>query len=318
MSIINILAPVFLIILTGVILQKIGFLNLQLIQQTNRLVYWLGLPALLLNKTAASQIIPDSAFRIILILLAGALICIGLGYLISRWLGLPPTAEGAFVQASFRGNLAFVGLPVVSYAVTQISLSTSFADLTDTQLQSLAVVAFAPLVPVYNLAAVLTLSWGNRKQQEGTWQQLGYSVVTNPLILACVVGLGWSTLNFPYPLWLNRTLTTLGNFALPLALLGVGVSLVSRGMQGQILPSMWAAGVKVVAAPLVGWGLGSLLGLSPLERLIALLYLACPTAIASYVMAGQLGCDEHLTSNAIVLSTLLSAVSLSVILALSL
>lgn len=315
MHVINVLTPVFLVILFGIGLHKIGFYQTQRVKETNQLVYWVGLPCLLFDKTAAMESIPSSALPIILLLFAGAVFCMVSGYLLSRFLGLSSRTEGAFVQAAFRGNLAFVGLPIVSYALTEIPVVDTLTGLGEAQLQSLAVLAFAPLVPFYNVAAVVALSLGGKGKNN--WKTLGGSLLTNPLILACGLGLAWSLLTLPYPVWLSRSIGIVGQMALPLALLGVGVSLVSRGIRGNIFPAFMAAGVKVIGAPLAGWLLAQALGLSTLEQLIVLLYLACPTAIASYVMAEQLGCDAQLASNAVVLSTLLSVVSLSVILALA-
>lgn len=317
MYVFNTLAPVFLIIVLGAILQKTGFLNANLSRQNNRLVYWIGLPCLLFNKTASAEVAGDSALRISMMLVAGAIGCIVFAYLVSRCSRLTGSSEGAFVQAAFRGNLAYIGLPVVSYALSQLPDNSAVAALSGEQLQSLAVLSFAPLVPLYNALAVLVLVTGNSRQRQNPWSTLLRSIATNPLLLACILGLSWSWANFPLPLWLSKSCQGLGQMSLPLALLSIGVTLATTKIQTRIGSSILAAGIKVIGAPLLGVLVAHWLGLSPVERTIALLYLACPTAIASYIMAEQLGGDEALTSSAIVLSTVLSAVVLGVILSLS-
>ena len=52
-----------------------------------------------------------------------------------------------------------------------------------------------------------------------------------------------------------------------------------------------------------------------IEILVAMLFLGCPTAVVSWVMAEQLDGDHHLAAGAVVLSTLLSMITLAVILA---
>lgn len=315
MYVINTLAPVFLVILLGAVLQLTGFLSPQLTRESNRLVYWVGLPCLLFNQTAQAEIAGGSALRISSVIVAGAVGCIAIAYLISRLLRLSGPSEGAFVQAAFRGNLAFIGLPVVSYALSQAPASSGVASLSVEQLQSLAVLSFAPLVPLYNAAAVVVLVVGSRRSQH--WLSLLRPVTTNPLLIACVVGLSWSLTGLALPLWLSNTCRTVGQMSLPLALLGVGVSLVTTKIRGQVALSVLAALVKVAGAPLLGVFVANWLGLSTLERTIALLYLACPTAIVSYVMAQQLGGDDALASSTIVFSTLLSAVTLAIVLSTS-
>ncbi|MGF1479594.1 MAG: AEC family transporter [Cyanophyceae cyanobacterium] len=316
MYVINTLAPVFLIILLGAVLQRTKFLSPQLTRESNRLVYWVGLPCLLFNQTAQAELASDSALRISLVLVAGMVSCIAVAYSLSRLLRLPGPSEGAFVQAAFRGNLAFIGLPVVSYALSHAPATSTIAALSEEQLQSLAVLSFAPLVPLYNAAAVLVLIAGNGRAQH-SWVSLLRSVVTNPLLIACGLGLSWSLAGLALPLWLSLTCRTVGQMSLPLALLGVGVSLVTTEVRGQVSLAGLAALLKVALAPLVGVLVSRWLGLSPLEQTIALLYLACPTAIASYIMAQQLGGDDALASSTIVLSTLLSAVALATVLTIS-
>ncbi|MGK7947773.1 MAG: AEC family transporter [Xenococcaceae cyanobacterium] len=315
MYILNTLAPVFLIILLGTILQKNGFLNPQLSRQNNRLVYWIALPSLLFNKTSQAEIAGDSVLKISAVLTLGAISCIILAYCLSRLLRLSGAATGAFVQASFRGNLAYIGLPVVIYAISGFSANNSVIDsLNGEQIESLAILSFAPLVPLYNVLAVFALVTGSDRGKQ-SWLEVGRSILTNPLIVACAFGLSWSFLGLSIPLALSKTLQTIGQMALPLALLGIGVSLATTKIRGKITIPVIAALIKVVFAPILGLLIANWLGLSNIERAIALIYLACPTAIASYIMAQQLGSDEVLTSNSIVLSTLLSALVLAIVLA---
>ena len=52
--------------------------------------------------------------------------------------------------------------------------------------------------------------------------------------------------------------------------------------------------------------------LSPEARLVALVMAACPSAVASYVMAQQLGADEDVAAGTVVVSTVFAAVALPV------
>jgi malate permease and related proteins len=66
------------------------------------------------------------------------------------------------------------------------------------------------------------------------------------------------------------------------------------------------------------WGclLGRWAGLSPDELRITLLFLVCPTAAASFTLTGKLGGDEALAASCVVVSTALSILSISAVLAL--
>ena len=91
---------------------------------------------------------------------------------------------------------------------------------------------------------------------------------------------------------------------LPCALFALGASLTPERVQGQGRLACGAAIFKVVMSPLVGYTLGRALGLDGDHLLIAVLFAATPTAVASFVMADQMGADKELAGAAIALSTL--------------
>src|SRR5690606_5263381 len=123
--------------------------------------------------------------------------------------------------------------------------------------------------------------------------------------------IGW-----PFPVFLHRSLEALGRIGLPLALLCIGGSLLIVPVKGNLCSAFTASLLKVTIAPLSGLATGIALGIAPSVMLVAVIYLACPTAAASYVLARQLGGDEGLAAGTIVISTILSMVSLSVAVAL--
>ena len=311
MLVINTIAPIALVILLGAVLRRSGFASAELFLQTNRLVFWIGIPCLLFEKTAGAAGQGRPGLSIFLVLFAGMIGCIVLGYLFSWVLRLPGPAVGAFVQAAYRGNLAYLGLPVVFYALAGARGETT------PQLQNLAVMAIAPLIPLYNAAAVLVLLIGQKHDEPSFHRRVRrilMQVATNPLLLACVAGIGWSLTGWPLPLVAARSFGAVGQMALPLALLGIGASLRLDALKGGWAAAAVCSLIKVAAAPVIGYFAGRWMGLPGDHLLIAVVFLGCPTAVVSWVMAEQLEGDRHLAAGAVVLSTLLSMVTLAVIL----
>src|SRR5690606_10074952 len=107
-----------------------------------------------------------------------------------------------------------------------------------------------------------------------------------------------------------RSLDALSRLALPLALLSIGGSLVVVPVKGRLGPALASSLLKVAAAPLAGIAAARLLGAVPEVTIVAVIFLACPTAAASYVLARQLNGDEALAAASVVVSTILSLVSL--------
>jgi predicted permease len=137
-------------------------------------------------------------------------------------------------------------------------------------------------------------------------------MVSNPLILACLSGLAYSSLNTPLPRVVDNTFGLMAPLTLPLALISIGGSLTFTKFADNLKYSSIAALFKLVLLPLVGWTVMMLLQVSDLSFKVAMLYFALPTSPANYILSGQLNSDVDLATAAIVLSTVLSIVSLSV------
>jgi malate permease and related proteins len=308
----NTLAPLLALIALGAALRRWHFAPPSFFRDANRLLYWVALPALLFYQTAEAMIQGGAALRVFLTLLAGMVASIGLGYLVALLLRLPQTSVGAFVQGAYRGNLAYVGLPAVLLALAAShTQSTSGSN-------SLAVLSVAFLVPIYNLIAVVVLLAG-RPVEPGAGRaarRMVAAMFTNPLVLSCAAGLLFAIFGWKLPPVVRQTCATLGQMSTPLALLGIGASLTFASLRHRLVPASAASLIKVAAGPIIGYLVARWLGLSSEELRVAMIYLACPTASASYVMAQQLGADDMLAGSIIVVSTFFAvpalAISLSV------
>lgn len=307
-QILNTLAPVFLLIALGAALQKTAFVPPDFLKEANRVTYWLGLPALLFSQLASSFHQSDGAGLMLGVMLGATGLLVLAGYLAARLLRVPGAAVGTFVQGGFRGNLAFVGLPII-YSLPDSPLAGGMS------VRTAAIVTVAPMMVFYNVAGVVvlllsqhTLNW------RMLWPFMRQLAVTPPL-LATFAGMGFALMGWRLPVVVDQTFSALGQMALPLGLLGVGGSLVTVKLGVHWERPLGSALLKTVAAPLLGWLVGRLLGLDAPELKLVLILLACPTAIVSYTVALEMKGDEPIASGAIVLSVLLSLLSLAVILA---
>ncbi|MCF7849189.1 MAG: AEC family transporter [Kiritimatiellales bacterium] len=306
MHVINSLAPIFLIIALGKLLQNSAMFPKGFFKSVVRIVFWIFLPALLIQKITSSPFDAAAVSKIALVMSLVSVLCIAGALLLSKALKLAPASTGAFVQGAFRGNLAFVGLPVVIFAMSGIH----------PQAETLATVTLAPMVIIYNLLSVLVLVHYGRGGGSGAFRTYIKPLITNPLILACAIAMLIKTIGWTLPIMLQRSLTALGNASFPLALLSIGASLSFDRLRGAASPSLIAALVKICAAPALGFLLTRMIGLGPTESMVAILMLASPAAAVSYVMAEAMHADTAIAGRIVVISTLLSAVSLSIIIAL--
>jgi len=308
LTIINILSPVFLIVFLGWALARSGFLSRGALQEVNGLSYWFGLPALLVHKIASASPELEAVTGLIAVLTATTLFGIAAASAAAWAMRLPRSAVGTFVQGVFRGNLTFVGLPVVLYAFSGAGSAGASAE-------SSALLAFGPAVVLYNILAVAVLLVpGEAGRGSGTVRRAVYGLLTNPILLACIVGLVLSLGGIRLPSLVERTLSAVGQMALPLALICIGGSLYWTRVRGEFGRAGAGAVMKVAVMPAAGLCLAWWLGLSPEHTRIVGILLACPTASASYLLATQLKGDGGLASSIIVLSNLLAVPALVVVL----
>lgn len=302
MVLLEVLLPLVLVLGLGYGLGRGGFYGRAFILGLNRLAYYVGLPALIVHSLAGATWSPEAPL-LVGVFLGATLLAGGAAVVAARFMGLPGSVSGAFVQAGLRGNLAYVALPVL------VSLYQHTGHL-DRALV-LALVALGPAMLLYNIIGVLLLT---RRDGGGAAGRVVRLVVTNPLILASLAGLLLAVLGCRIPGPLRRTLEILGDLSVPAALLCVGGVMALVRFQGGWMVPAAAALVKCALLPLTGWAAALALGLDPVARTVLLVLCSAPTAVASYIMALELGGDEGLASQAVVFSTLFSAVPLALVL----
>jgi len=302
-QILETLAPLALLIVLGSVLAHIRFLGETFIADLNKLAFWIALPALIFTSASGGSLAGGRVGPIVAVLIGATLLITIVAWAASYALRMPATARGTLAQSAFRGNLAYIGLPVLanSYGANSPAMSAG-------------VIAMVLTMAVYNILAVVVLQASRHAASKAEGRGIVRSIATNPLLIAGLLGLIVPLLHVRLPLFLDRTLQSLGAAAVPIALLCIGGSLVIVPLRGRQAGIVAAALLKIAVLPAIVYGLGRLAGLDATALRIALVFAACPTAAASFVMARQMGGDEGLASGSIALSTLLSAFSLCAVL----
>jgi len=250
-----------------------------------KLVFYVGLPLLLFDKISTSVLKINETWKIFVVILIALIIIILIAGLIARILKVPKKAVGTFVQAAFRGNFAFVGLPVIFYA---------FGANGD-KMSKIAVLAMAPLIPLTTFASLLILiSFGDDKSKI-SFKDIFIRILKNPLFLITLFALPFSIFQIQIPPFILRSTKTLGQTALPLALLSIGASLSIAKIKGNVLLASVAAALNIFLLPLIGYCLAVTFSMNQNELLITMIFLACPAATSSYVtFSGECGNNKHI------------------------
>lgn len=310
-QVVNTLFPVFLVIGLGFLLAKRGLLTERVLHELNRLLFVVCLPALIVYSLATASDVPAGTGTILWVFSLSTIVTIGLGLWAGRALGLASRQIGTFVQGAFRGNLAYAGIPLILFA-----LQGSPPELV-ASVMAQTVFVFAPAMLLYNVASVILLVRDREASLQQNFVSMSIKVIKNPLILASIAGCVLFALPFSLPRFVLNSFQLTGQMAAPAALLCVGGSMAYVSMEGRYRSACVASLLKVVFAPLCAWLMSFCFDLNETSRMVLLILSACPTAVASYIMAKELEGDEALASGAIIISTIASMPVLALIVGLN-
>ncbi len=285
----NALGPVFLLILLGALLRRFGFPGEGFWPQAERLTYYVLFPALLIHKLSTAEIgnvsLLPTLGNIAFMLLAGS----ALLYLLRHQLA----GNGAAFTSVFQGGTRFN---------TYIGMACVDALYADAGLVIAAVVV-AIMIPLVNVLCVLafhlTLHRGNLNPSS-----IFRSLIGNPLILGCLIGIALNQTGIGLPGWSENTLALLGSAALPVGLLAVGVALELHAIRAAWREIIGATAQRFLIMPLLLILAMQWWPLPQLNASVMLLFAALPTATSAFILSRQLGGDTVLMANTITVQTL--------------
>ena len=294
--IIDTISPVFLVIILGAVLELSGFFKDGFAASLNKLVYWIALPVLLFYNIAVAKYGYGEAMGVFYVVMAVMLAAILFSLLFSLLFRLSGENMGAFVQGAYRGNLVFIGLPLIIYSAG--SAAGKFEEI--------SILAISLIIPAYNIAAIIVLLACRHSINGRMPLRVLKELFTNPLVISSVCGILYMHFFNRMPLFVERSCQTVGRIALPLSLLCIGACLAGTRNTADYSLSIVSSIIKVAFCPFVAFLVARWLGLGAEQTRIAILFAACPTAVSSYVMASQLGANARLSAAIIMVSSVLS------------
>ena len=291
------LGPIFALILLGLGLRRLGFPGDGFWPAAERFTYFILFPALLVHRLALSRlgdyaVLPVAGIIITLLLTMTALI-----YALRPWLKVDEPAFTSIYQGVIRFN-TYVGLAVV--------LAMFHAEG-----GTVAALVMAIMIPFINVLCVLVLS--AHAHRAVTMSGVLRGLITNPLILGCLMGIGLNLSGIGLPWGSAAVLEILARAALPLGLLAVGAGLRLEGLTRPGL-LVAASGLKLLALPALAALLCAMVQPGRIETAVLITFAALPGATAAYILARQMGGDATLMAAIVTVETALALVTLPMVL----
>ena len=292
--------PIFLVMVIGYILKQIGMLNDNFVTVANKFNFKVTLPFMLFKDIAGVDIKAVFDIKYVLFCAIVSTICFWVVWGTAKLLVRDKTIRGAFVQSSFRGSAAVMGLAFIQ----NIYGSSAMGPL-----------MIVSAVPLYNIFSVIVLTFEANDStgidKKAKIRQAGINICKNPIILSILAGLIVGLLGIQFPTLVNKTVSNVAQMATPLALITIGAGFEGRKALAKIAPTMASSMIKLVLQPLVFLPVAAWMGFSGEKMIAILIMLASPTTPSCYIMAKSMNNDEVLTASVIVTTTLMAAFTLT-------
>ncbi|MBU3641619.1 AEC family transporter [Polynucleobacter sp. Fuers-14] len=298
----NVVLPVFLLILIGYIGGRSGKLGINASVELNRFVVWLALPAQLFNFAANSgwQTLWQPGF--ITAFFLSCLIVFLLVLLVS-WVCHRDLAAASFdgLSASYS-NTGYMGIPLCALALGQDGLAP-------------AIISTFIVFVMFALATVL-IEIGILSHKKP--HEIGLSVIkslcTNPLLVAPVAGLLWSSSDLTLYDPIAQVIAFLAAASTPCALVSIGLFLMQKSTAGPA--QAWGISLaKLLLQPLIAWVIAApILGLPALWVSAIVILSALPTGTGPFMLAQYYKADGSVISRVVLITTVSSLLTLSLFL----
>ena len=291
--------PIFLVLALGYIIRKRGWTDGASLKRMNTVIFNLGLPVLMFRDVSNSNIeeLFDAAFVAYCILTTALIFIItltlGNAYFKNR------KVAATFSQACFRSNYAILGLSLVIHVLGDAHTG-------------LGVIPLTFVLPFYNICTIIAFA-GNKNKKGLTFVlAMLKDILTTPITIGISAGIVFSLLGISLPQLIATPVNQIASMTPPLALIIVGGCIDFSVIRSRYKPALVATAVKLVIAPLIFVPIAVWIGFGSEAILVLYVMYGAPTAVGSYAFTCNMGGDEELALNSIVLTTALSVFTFTI------
>lgn len=291
MNMIMALFPLVFLIGMGYVFKRTGFLQEAFWANSEKLNYFILFPALLFSNLSNVKLDLGSMLMLYMALIVVIILISVLLWLLKFHFHIPVHRFGVYIQSQIRFN-TYIGL----------SLMSLMFGTTGMQLFSMIIAVAIPLV---NIVSVCSFTQSAQGQLRFTLM----SIVKNPLIAACLLGIVFNCSGLLMPEGISQLLKLLASSSLPLGLISVGAALQFSQLKPDFGRVMLNSVSRLVGVPILTYFVAQGFDLAPLHIAVLVVFFALPTASASYILTRYFQGDSQLMAAIISLQTLLFALS---------
>ncbi len=298
-------APLFLLVLVGYALARWGRWPQAASDALTRFVFAVAIPAFLFLLMSDLSKLPPVDARLLIAYFGGCIVTYVLArFVAARLFRMDGVAQTIFGLGTIFSNNVLLGIPLVKIT------------LGDEALPAVSMVLIFNSLLLWTLVTV-SVEWArNRNMSLRGIGTTARAVVTNPVVAGILLGTLYGFSGLPLPGLAAETLRLMSLAAVPMSLIVLGMGLAEYGVRTGWRPSIAIAVMKLAAAPLVVYLLARALSLPPRETQVVVILSSLPVGANVYLMARQFNALEGSVAASMVLTTMISAVTTPLLLAL--
>lgn len=294
----EVLLPIFLVILAGYVMQRKYNMDLNPFAKVQ---LYLFVPALLFRNISSSRLAGSLVLKLVSFTIVLFLVLMVISAIVSKAFKLTKKRQKAFINAVTLRNMGNFGIPVISlvYAADpELPLSIHMIVLFTTSL-------------LLNTVGLYNISSGTYSKIDAVKQ-----VLRLPILYVIALGFLFMEKMWLVPSPIDSSIQIMAAGVVPLALFTLGAQLARSQIRRPDWPLSVAIMMRLLLSPLLAYGLTLIFGFTGIEAQVLIIGAAVPTAVNSVVLAMEFEGDTNYASETVFFTTLLSALTVTVIISL--
>lgn len=295
---INIISPVFFVLLIGYFAKQKGYIDNNFVDKGTWIVFYLALPFKLFYDVKNARI--ESLHpKYVAYILLGVIFIIFISIIIAKSLKIKDKRKlSAFVHCAYRSNFVYVGFPILDIIYNG---APSMEHM-------IVIISFG--LTLYNISAIVLLTYYSESEEKRiSILDIIIKILKNPMIAGVVFGAIFNFLHLPVYQGVDRAIEMVAKISTPMSLILIGASLNFESSKSDFRLMFISAFIKTVVAPALLIPIGVKLGFTNMELGIAYVFWATPCAANCFIFTKQMNSDYEFASKVITLSFIMSIIT---------
>lgn len=286
----NIVAPLVLMMITGVFIRRVGLVPESVFRSINRIVFYIGIPAIVFHGVATD---PTPARLSYALWVAGSVIvAFVLSMLLALALTKDPAKRGTIAQAAYRSNDGIFGLAVAAALLGEGNTGT---------------MAFTLVISASLFGVTGVLCYELNRGGKIRIGKVLLNTIRNPVLIAAVLAFIVRFTHVQLPYVFLKSVDYFKSMCTPLGFLVLGGLLSFKSLKEDWKLVTIVSAVKLIFFPAAVCSLAYFVGgLRGPELASIFIVFSAPTAMSCLPMASELGGDIRLSGELIAVTTVLS------------